>query len=425
MITLIKNIAGIVLPKSLYKRMLPWYHLSLAYFGAFIYRFPSRRLTVIAVTGTKGKSSTAELVYAMLMEAGFKTALAGTIRFCVGENCTPNRYKMTMVGRFFLERFLRRAVDAGCTHAVVEMTSEGALQYRHRGIELDALVFTNLAPEHLERHGGLESYVAAKLSLADHLSQSGKRPRIIVANTDDAYGEQFLSVPAEMNIPFSLHDAQPYTATDHGIDFTWRGSVFHSPLPGTFNLYNLLAALTLCDALRVPHAALQSAVLKTAVIAGRAERVECGQDFAVVIDYAHTPDSLEALYRAFSGITGRRICVLSATGGGRDVWKRPAMGGVADRMCDSIILTDEDPYDEDPMQIIRGVAEGITRHKPHIVPDRREAIRAALTEAQQGDAVLITGKGTDPCLMRANGTREEWSDRLVAQEELEKLFGQK
>jgi UDP-N-acetylmuramoyl-L-alanyl-D-glutamate--2,6-diaminopimelate ligase len=152
-------------------------------------------------------------------------------------------------------------------------------------------------------------------------------------------------------------------------------------------------------------------------IPGRTERIEEGQDFAVVVDYAHTPDSLRALYDAYPV---RKICVLGNTGGGRDTWKRPEMGKIADDACAHVILTDEDPYDENPRTILDDMASGMNR-TPRIILDRREAIREALILAQEGDAVLITGKGTDPYIMRANGTKEPWSDAQVAREELEKL----
>src|SRR3989344_8143015 len=167
------------------KKLLNLYHLGWAYMGAMWYRFPSKKLFVIAVTGTKGKSTVADLIRAILHEAGHKVALASTIRFAIAEDSEPNLFKMTMPGRSYLQQFLRKAVDAHCTHAVIEMTSEGAAQFRHRGIALDALVFTNLQPEHLESHGGMEQYALAKLSLAKHLESSPKRPRYIVANIDD------------------------------------------------------------------------------------------------------------------------------------------------------------------------------------------------------------------------------------------------
>ena len=413
------------LPEPLHRKLFSAYHFALSFIGALRYGFPSRRLCVIAVTGTKGKSSVVELIRAILTEAGYKTASAGTINFCIGDECRPNKYKMTMIGRFFLQKFLREAVNKGATHAVIEMTSEGAIQHRHRFIDLDALVFTNLAPEHLERHGGLEQYAAAKLSIARQLERSGKRPRIIVANADDAYGEAFLATSVEIRAPFSLKNAEPYHTDDKSAQFTWHGDRFTTPLPGLFSLKNVLAAMTVCDALGVPKEAIQRATETPRVIPGRAERVECGQDFTVIVDYAHTPDSLRALYETFGGTDGRggrRICILGSTGGGRDTWKRPTMGAIADEMGDVVILTDEDPYDENPEQIVEAIAAGFTHITPIIIMDRRQAIAAALTEAKTGDYVLISGKGTDPYIMKAYGKKEPWSDKRVAEEELEKLL---
>ena len=178
-----------LIKKLIPKEILDLYHRAWAQVGAFVYLYPSRQLFVVGVTGTKGKSTTVELIRSMFEEAGFKVAAASTIRFTIGGESERNLFKMTMPGRFYLQQFLRKAVRAECTHAVVEMTSEGARQFRHHGIELDALVFTNLQPEHLESHGGMEAYAAAKLSLAKHLEESAKRPRYIVANTGDPYGK--------------------------------------------------------------------------------------------------------------------------------------------------------------------------------------------------------------------------------------------
>lgn len=412
-----------ILPKSLIR----FYHLCLAYAGAIWYGFPSRKLFVVGVTGTKGKSTTVEIVRAMLQEAGYTTASASTIQFCIGEKCERNLFKMTMPGRFFLQRFLRKSVHAGATHVVIEMTSEGAVQYRHKGIALDALIFTNLQPEHLESHGGFEKYVAAKFSLAKHLETSRKRPRIIVANADDTYGGKFLSVDVEKKAPFSLGDAAAYEASEKGLAFTWRGGQFQSPLVGEFNLKNILAALALGAACGLPHDVMRQAIKKISRIAGRAEFVNQGQGFSVVVDYAHTPDSLRALYEAFKG--KQIIGVLGNTGGGRDTWKRPLMGRIAEEYCAEVILTNEDPYDEDPMQILEQMKSGMLQ-EPKIILNRREAIRYALGQAQilrlaqhdqNGVAVLITGKGTDPYIMGPGGSKEEWSDRRVAEEELARL----
>ena len=410
--------------KQLIKKILPpavlgAYHYLMAEWGALRYRYPSDDLVVIGITGTKGKSTTSELVTAILTEAGHTVALASTIRFAIGKKSEPNLFKMTMPGRMYLQQFLRKAVERGATHAVIEMTSEGAKQYRHKGIALDALIFINLQPEHLESHGGMNAYAAAKLQLAKGLEDSPKRPRYMVANADDKYGKDFLAVDVEVKAPFSLKDAEPYTTDEKAVRFLWHSELFTVPLPGLFNLQNILAALTLTSTMGIPQATIKKALEKIAPVAGRAERVEMGQPFTVVVDYAHTPDSLRALYSTYSG--KRIIGVLGSTGGGRDTWKRPAMGTIAEEYCDVAILTNEDPYDEDPQKIISEIAKGFTKNKPHVIFDRRKAIHEALREAKDGDAVLITGKGTDPYIMGANGSKQVWSDRKVTQEELKKL----
>jgi UDP-N-acetylmuramoyl-L-alanyl-D-glutamate--2,6-diaminopimelate ligase len=417
----IKSFLKSLIPASVLDR----YHYTFAVAGALYYRFPSRKLFVIGITGTKGKSTTAELVAAILEEAGFTVALASTIRFAIGQESEPNLFKMTMPGRFFLQRFLRKAVRKGATHAVVEMTSEGAKQYRHKGIALDALIFTNLQPEHLESHGGMQKYAEAKLSLAKHLESSPKRPRYIVANADDTYGKDFLAIDVEAHAPFRLSDAEPYSTNERSVRFVWRrGTLFTVPLPGVFNIKNILAALTLGDAMGIDERAMQRALEHIKPIAGRAERVEKGQPFAVIVDYAHTPDSLRALFEAYKSSARAHqkiIGVIGGTGGGRDQWKNPEKGKVADEFCDIAFITNEDPYDEDPQKIVEGLAKGFTKKKPLIVLDRRQAIRDALKEAKEGDTVLLTGKGTDPYIMLAHGAKQPWSDKKVAEEELARL----
>src|SRR3990167_7625326 len=351
-----KQLLASVIPQPI----LNFYHLAFAYCGALLTGFPSQKLVVIAVTGTKGKSTTVELIRAILTEAGHTVAVASTIRFAIGRDSEPNLFKMTMRGGASFQFFLARAVRAGATHAVLEMTSEGARQFRHKGIVLDALVFTNLAPEHLESHGGLEKYKEAKLSLARHLESSSKRPRIIVANADDPVGQEFLKTVAEVRVPFHLSDAEPYTADDESVRFLWRGELFTVPLPGLFNLKNCLAALALGEALNIKRSVMKKALEHVGIIPGRAERVGRGQHFAVVVDYAHTPDSLRALFETYKN--KRMICVLGSTGGGRDTWNRPEKGKIADEFCDVSILTEEDPYDEDQKVIVDEMAKGFYRH---------------------------------------------------------------
>ncbi len=408
-----------LVPKKIYRFFQPLYHFLLALIGLVVYRHPSRHIYVIGITGTKGKSSTVEFVNAVLEASGKKTALLSTIRFKVGGTTRPNKFKMTMPGRFFTQKFLRDAVDAGCEYAIIEMTSEGARFYRHVGVELDALIFTNLSPEHIESHGSFASYKKAKLRLVQRLAKSQKPIRLSIANIDNEHAPSFLIFPVERNIGYSLKDVQILDETPTSSTIKWHNLDITIPLPGKFNISNALAALTLVRELDLPLAEAKKGIECLSLIRGRVERIEAGQDFAVIVDYAHTDDSLRKLYETFP--TSRKIAVLGGTGGGRDSWKRSVLGKITDEYCDEIILTDEDPYDEDPTKIINEVANGITKHTPIIILDRREAIAKAFSLARTGDTVLITGKGTDPYIMGPNGTKVEWDDATIAKEELEKI----
>jgi UDP-N-acetylmuramoyl-L-alanyl-D-glutamate--2,6-diaminopimelate ligase len=395
------------------------YHYLWALGSAVYYGFPAKKLTVIAVTGTKGKSSVAEMLYTVLSANGHKTALAGTIRFAIGENSRPNLYKMTLPGRGFVQAFLHQALAAGCTHAVIEITSEAALQHRHLFLELDALIFTNLEPEHIESHGSLENYFNAKFKIGEALVASKKRPRAIIANDASEYGKRFLALAVEDRLPFAIADAEDAEIKDDGVAFNYLNVRYTLPQPGAFSVLNALAVIRTALWLGIPALEIKTALMTVKRIPGRAERIEAGQDFDVIVDYAHTPGSLLALYEAFKD--KRKIGVLGNTGGGRDTWKRPLMGKIASEHCDLIFLTNEDPYDEDPRKIIEEMAAGMTLQKPSIILDRRMAIRAAIKAARPDDAVLITGKGTDPYIMGAKHAKLPWSDAKVAREELEKL----
>jgi len=407
------------------RKILSPYHLTWAMLAAILHRFPARRLTVIGVTGTKGKSSVAEMLHAILTAAGHKTALASTIRFAIGDESRPNLFKMTLPGRGFIQKFLAEARVKKCTHAVIEISSEAALQYRHLGLDLNALIFTNLQKEHVESHGSMEKYFRAKLSIGEALVRSKKRPRSMVANADDERGVAFLALPVEKQIPFSFTDVEDARISEQNVSFSYHGTRFDIPQPGKFSVMNALAAIKTAEALGMPLEKCARALAALAKISGRAERIDAGQDFIAVVDYAHTPDSLHALYETFKN--RRKICVLGNTGGGRDAWKRPEMGRIADEMCEKVILTNEDPYDEDPEKIVNEMAAGMQR-KPEIIMDRREAIRAALrltslSQDKRNVAVLISGKGTDPFIMGAHGTKIPWSDALVVREELKRLLG--
>lgn len=444
------------------------YHFGLSLAGALIYRFPSRHIIVVGVTGTKGKSTTTEILYHIFKAAGYKVALQNTIHFIVGEKEERNLYKMTMPGRFFIQHFLRRAVSEGCQVAILEMSSEGAKQYRHKFIDLDALVFTNLSPEHIESHGSYEKYVEAKLSIAKMLvTRVGDKssPKVlgslrstrlfsktshqlesgffeetllpgnaVIANQDDNESEKFFELEIENKIPYSLKDAQNIKSTNEGSSFEFGGVKFETKIPGLFNVSNMLGAIKCAKHFGVKLEDAKKGLESMNKIRGRMEKVDEGQGFEVVVDYAHTADSLRAIYSTYKDF--HTICILGNTGGGRDKWKRPEMAKVADEYCSEVILTNEDPYDEDPVQIINEMKVGIKNKPLQIILDRRDAIREALERAKvlasttadkqavsdnKAVAVLITGKGTDPYIMGPNGSKTPWDDAKVVREELQKI----
>jgi UDP-N-acetylmuramoyl-L-alanyl-D-glutamate--2,6-diaminopimelate ligase len=379
---------------------------------------------VIGVTGTKGKSTVTELMTRILEAEGYTVASLSTIRFKIGDTTERNLYKMTMPGRFFVQRFLRDAVTAGCTHAVVEMTSEGAKQFRHRFIELDALIFTNLTPEHIESHGSFENYKQAKLSIAKRVATSKKRPRYLVANIDDEHGADFLGFNVEHLLPYSLKDLSLHSLHKDSVSLVFGDTTIRVPLIGLFNVYNILAAITLARALGISLASIDKGLRSIPPIAGRVEQFfspkDASKQLTAVVDYAHTPDSLEKLYQAFPNAP--KVGVLGNTGGGRDTWKRPEMGAIAERYCEHVILTNEDPYDENPNEIVNQMLRGIAdKEKVEIVMDRRLAIRKAFAIAESGSYVIVSGKGTDPYIMGPRGTKQTWSDAQVVQEELLRL----
>lgn len=379
------------------------YHYLFAFFSALWYGFPSRKLTVIGVTGTKGKTTVVDIIASILREDKKKVIVSSTLHFMVGNDETRNLLKMSMPGRAFLQSLLAKGVEEGCTHAVIEMTSEGARQHRHRFIDMDALVVTNIAPEHIESHGSYEAYLAAKKSIAESLARSSKQIRTIVVNADDKEKNTFLSVAIPHKITFSLNDPFPYKTN----------------LPGDMNKMNILAAAAATRAIGVSEETISRAVENFSGVRGRMERISNTRGITIYVDYAHTAESLTAAYKAAGA--GPKICVLGSCGGGRDRWKRPELARIAHAECRDVILTNEDPYDEDPRAIVDEMAAALPKDSYTILLDRRQAIHEALTRAHSGDTVIITGKGTDPFIMGAKGSKTPWDDASVVREELQKV----
>jgi len=427
------------LKKIISPTFLQAYHFVLAWLGAIIYRFPSRKMIIIGVTGTSGKSTVVEMIYHILDSAGLKTAALSSIGFHLGGKFWFNNLKMTMPGRFRLQKFLFRSWKNQCQYVVIEVTSEGILQYRHRGIDFNVLVFTNLSPEHIERHGGFENYKKTKGKLFQGLSKASliKNRRCLdktmIINLDDSAASYFLSFPADKKIGYGLRsypdkagtiEAEDIVLTDQGSSFRARGTRFSLNLPGKFNISNALAAIAVGDTQDIHFSVMAQALAQIKNLPGRLELV-IAQPFRVFVDYAHTPVALKKVYQTLQRPEGKMICLLGSCGGGRDKWKRPVLGKIASQFCQWVVLTNEDPYDEDPWQIINQVKEGIDKNFPRdrllTFLDRRQAIEKVLRIAQPGDTVVITGKGSESLMCLAQGQKIPWSDKKIVQGIMEKL----
>jgi len=414
-----------------------WYHFFLALFAALIYRFPSKRLKVIGITGTKGKTTTVEMCVKILEEAGYKVCAVSSSRFKVGEKEWKNDLKMTMPGRFRIQKLLREGAKAGCEFAVLEVTSEGILQHRHRLVDFDVALITNLSPEHIERHGSFESYKEAKGKLFSSCK------KIHIVNLDDKNADYFLGFEAQRKLAFSILQgsilknerreikvvkAENLRSFKKGLNFKVEGVEFNLNLMGEFNAYNALGAICVGISQGISLDVSKRALEKIKKVEGRMEII-IEHPFRIIVDYAHTPDSLEEVYKnisRFKSQESRLICVLGAAGGGRDRWKRPKMGEIAAEYCDFIILTNEDPYDEDPNQILLEIEKGIKNSHSYVlgfkkILDRREAVKEAMRLARQGDIIVITGKGSEPWMCVASGKKIPWDDREVVKEEFKRL----
>ncbi len=443
-----------LIKKIVPKPLLQAYHWALAMLAAAWYANPSRRLVVIGVTGTNGKTTVTNLIARVLEEAGEKVGLTSTVNFKIGDEEIVNASKMTMPGRFFLQKTLYRMAEAGCRYAVIETSSQGIEQYRHLGIEYDVAVFTNLTPEHVEAHGGFENYKNAKLKLfrglAEHRRKSmpwrGDVKKTFVVNLESEHAWDFLNASADKKFgfladggdkpagkiswPMAVIKGLNVELRPEGSSFVVRDVHFDVKLPGRYNVLNALAAVAVGVSQGIAPDVAARALARVNNVPGRFERIDEGQDFQVIVDYAPEPESLRQVYRVVETMPrGKILHVLGSAGGGRDVSRRPILGEIAAARADVVIVTNEDPYDDDPMSIIAQVAAGAAvkgkkeGESLFKILDRREAIAKAIALAQTNDIVLLTGKGAEQAIVTKGGRKIPWDERSVARELLRKRLG--
>jgi UDP-N-acetylmuramoyl-L-alanyl-D-glutamate--2,6-diaminopimelate ligase len=379
---------------------------ALALLSARFYGDPSARMKMIGVTGTNGKTTTTNLVAAVLAAAGRKVGLLGTIHNRIGDKILP--VKHTTPESRDLQQLLGEMAEEGVETCVMEVSSHALALRRVEGCEFDVAVFTNLTQDHLDFHRNMEDYLAAKLKLFSGLVLPGKKKdgKYAVINADDRYAAAFKEAAGGTVYTYGVKEPADVWAEDivvnaRGVGFTVRGRWGVCPLKlgmtGLFNVYNTLAAFTAAAAMGIPVDTIKEALESTRGVPGRFELVDSGQDFAVIVDYAHTPDGLENILKTARQIAAGRLITVFGCGGDRDRTKRPLMGEIAAAYSDHAIITSDNPRTEDPLKIIEDVEAGVRPAAEKggytVEPDRRKAIRLAVETARPGDVVVIAGKG--------------------------------
>jgi UDP-N-acetylmuramoyl-L-alanyl-D-glutamate--2,6-diaminopimelate ligase len=434
-----------MIPRKIFRMAQPIYHYVMGFLAVLVCGFPGRKMIVVGVTGTTGKTTVVYLTAQALRHAGLRVGYTSTAMFSDGKNDWLNDKKMTMVGRFFTQNILRRMVRNGCDVAIVETTSEGAVQFRHRFINYDVMVFTGLYPEHIDSHGSFDNYKNAKKEIFAHLAQckhktiKGKHiAKTIVANMDDLHAQDFMQFDVEKKIGFTQGDMQDasmqivqYTAgisNKTGVRFACDGVDVQMHILGDFNATNAVAAISVAQALGVEKNRAIEGLMQVMSLPGRLERIDEGQDFTVIVDYAFEPVAVTKLYETIRVLEPKNIIhVLGSTGGGRDISRRAKLGRIAGELARSVIVTNEDPYDDDPLEIISAVADGaretgkVEGRNLFLITDRDRAIEKAVSIAHTGDVVLITGKGSEQAIAGKDGILFPWDDRRCVREALRKL----
>lgn len=391
---------------------------------------PSAELDVVGITGTNGKTTTAFLVRGLLEAAGRQTGLLGTVKAVVGGS--EREVQRTTAEAIELQADLRAMRDGGDVAAAIEVSSHALELHRADAVRFAAAIFTNLTQDHLDFHPTMEEYFLAKRRLFE------TTPGVAVVNVDDAYGRRLageLRAAGASLVTIAIDHEADYRATELTTGLT--GSRFtaltpegpiamRTPLPGRFNVQNVLGAVAAVRALGVTLEQIAAALPEAGRVPGRFEPVDEGQGFAVLVDYAHTPDSLDNVLQAARGLTERRVLSVFGCGGDRDRTKRPLMGEIAARLSDEAFATSDNPRSEDPAQILRDVVEGTgSGAHVHVEVDRRKAIYEAVAAAADGDVVVIAGKGHEQGQEFADGRKLPFDDVTVAREALREKLGTK
>ena len=430
-----------LLKKILPKKIFTIYHYLMAIIATAYYGFPSKKMIIIGVTGTKGKTSTINFIWSTLTGGGYKTGIISTANIRIGEKEFLNKYHMSMPGRFIIQSLMAQMVKEGCTHCIVETTSEGIKQNRHRGIYYDIAVFTNLSPEHLASHdGSFEKYKQMKMKMFENLSSYKKVikgkvvDKIIIANKDNEHVDTFLNFKADKKITFSLKNngdvmVDNIKETSEGVSFELDKEIFNIGIIGKINVYNALPAIIISRIFGISDTMIKKGLLELKTIPGRMEKIEEGQNFTVIVDYAHEKESMTNLLQTAINMKradSKIIVLLGAEGGGRDKNKRPIMGELAGKMADYVVVSNVDPYDDDPKQILEDIAISVEKAGKErdknlfIIEDRKDGIKKALSLARINDIILITGKGAEQSMV-IKGNRVPWDDRIIVKDELKNI----
>lgn len=454
----VRTIVKKLLPSGLFRIIEPYGHLAEAVLFNVLNGFPARGLKVIGVTGTNGKTSTCFLIHKMMVEAGYKVGLMTTVGYGVGDNIKPQIHHMTNVSVPELMARLKQMKRAGAQWLVLETTSHALAQHRVWGIPYSIAVMTNVTHEHLDYHGTFENYLDAKRRLFKLANRNKKGLRVGVINAEDPSAKLFesdISSPLTYGVKAGEIVARDIKMTSTGSTFTVRitrkvnaqQSIVNSQktndrrlatsdyaelhiathLPGSFNVYNALAAVGVGLALQMKPRQIERGIAALKSVEGRMTTIDEGQDFEVIVDYAHTPDSFEKLFKDLKPVVkGRLIVMFGSAGGQRDKFKRPIQGALAGTYADEVILTEEDDRDTPGVEILDQIATGAqkagkVRDKDlFLVLDRTEAIKFTLGRAQAGDTVLLLGKGHEKTIERADG-EHPWDEISIAKKTLKSL----